>query len=93
MSSEVDQIITNAINAEVKERYGEDTYVRQTIILVLTEKAPGPDDTPGTPRARMMLKTPQPIQPGTAARMLAEAATIFQRQKLEVDKNEKRDQL
>lgn len=93
MSAETDQIINNAINAEVKERYGEDVYVSQTLVLVLTERAPGPDDKPDAKRFQMMLKTPQPIQPGTAARMLAEAATIFQRQKLEVDKNEKRDQL
>lgn len=93
MSAESDQIIANAINAEVKERHGEDVYVVQTIIIVLTERPPEPDDKPDAPRIRMMLKTPQPIQPSTAARMLAEAATIFQRQKINVDQNEKRDQV
>jgi hypothetical protein len=91
--SEVDEIIKNAINTEVKARYGEDVFVSQTIILVLTERPRDPDDKPDTPRFQLMLKTPQPIQPSTAARMLAEAATLFQRQKISVDKQEERNKI
>ena len=88
--SEIDQIITNAINTEVKQRHGEDVFVKNTIILVLTERPRGPEDKPDTPRFQLMLKTPQPIQPSTAARMLSEAATLFQRQKIDVERAEKR---
>lgn len=89
-SSEVDQIIDNALNAEVKARYGEDVFIKHTIVLVLTEKPRDADDKPDAPRFQMMLKTPQPIQPSTAARMLAEAAALFQRQKIEVEQQEGR---
>lgn len=88
MSAEVDEALKNAINVEVKERYGEEVFVKNTIVITLVERPREDGDKPDTPRFQMMLKTLQPIQPSTAARMLSEAAVQFQRQKIEIESQE-----
>lgn len=88
MSKEVDETIKNALNVEVKQRYGEDFFVKNSIVIALCEVPPRPDDKPDTPRFRIMLKTPTPIQASTAIRMLQEAGVQFQRQKLDIAKQE-----
>ncbi|WNM69918.1 hypothetical protein SEA_GUYFAGIERI_15 [Rhodococcus phage GuyFagieri] len=88
MSAEVDEALRNALNVEVKQRYGEEVFVKNTLVLVLVERPREDGDKPDAPRFQMMLKTLQPIQPGTAARMLSEAAVQFQRQKIEIESQE-----
>lgn len=91
MSAEVDAAISNAINVEVKSRYGEEVFAKHTIVLTLCETPREEKDKPDTPRFQVMIKTLEPIQPMTAARILQEAALQFQRQKLVIDEQEQRN--
>lgn len=90
MSDEVDEAMKNVLNVAVKSRYGEDTFVKNSIIICLVETPRTKDDGPDAPRFQLMLKALQPIQPSTAARLLQEAAVQFQRQKIEIEKRDGR---
>ncbi|WNY15124.1 hypothetical protein SEA_MACGULLY_19 [Rhodococcus phage MacGully] len=88
MSSEVDEALRNAINVEVKQRYGDNMFARHTITMTLVERPREEGDKPDAPRFHVMVKTLEPIQPSTAARMLDETAVQFQRQKMLTENQE-----
>lgn len=79
MSEEVDEALRNAINVEIKEKYGDDAFQRNTIVISLVEFPADPKGKPDQPRVRMMVKALQPIQLKTASVMLQQAAVQFQR--------------
>lgn len=90
MSKEVDDAILNALNVEVKTSFGEDMFIKQAIVIVLVEKPRAESDGPNDKRFQLMLKTPMPIQPSTAARMLSEAGIQFQRQKMAIEQSQEK---
>ncbi len=71
--------IVNALNAEVKAKYGEDVTRIHTIVVSLIEWPREEGDNPGTPRIQMSLKTLEPIPTKTAGTMLSKASVQFQR--------------
>ncbi|ATN89540.1 hypothetical protein KNU14_gp18 [Gordonia phage Buggaboo] len=72
-----------AINAEVKERFGEDFYVKNSIVLALVERPRGDLERPDAPRISIFLKSLEPIDPSVAVKILEEAAAIYQRKRAE----------
>ncbi len=71
--------IVNALNTEVREKYGEDVTRTHTLVISLIEWPRVEGDNPGTPRIQMSLKTLEPIPTKTAGIMLRKASVQFQR--------------
>lgn len=79
MSAEVDAAILNALNAEIKEQYGDGVFQAATIVISLVEFPKDEKAKPDQPRLRLKVKTLQPIPLKTAGKMLEQAAVQFQR--------------
>lgn len=78
------EVIRNAINAEVKERFGEEYFVRHSVVVALIERPRGDLEKPSAERFSLFLKSLTPIHPGVAINMLREAAGRFQTKKSEM---------
>ena len=72
------EVISNAVNTEVKERYGEDFFVKHAIVVALVERPRGEMDRPDTPRFSLFLKNLAPVHPSIAVNMMREAVKQFQ---------------
>ncbi|AXH49749.1 hypothetical protein KNU02_gp23 [Gordonia phage Pleakley] len=77
-------MIRNAINAEVKERFGEEFFVRHSMVVALIERPRGDLEKPTAERFSLFLKSLTSIHPGIAINMLREAAGQFQAKKSEM---------
>lgn len=72
------EVIRNAINAEVKERFGEDFFVKHAMVVALVERPRGELEKPTAERFSLFLKTLTSIHPSIAINMLRHAASQFQ---------------
>lgn len=75
--------IRNAINVEVKERFGDEFFVRHSMVIALVERPRGDLEKPNTERFSLFLKSLTSIHPGIAINMLKEAAAKFQAKQAE----------
>ncbi|AYB69151.1 hypothetical protein SEA_EMIANNA_18 [Gordonia phage Emianna] len=72
------ETIRNAISTEVKERFGEDFFVRSAIVVAIVERPRGELEKPNAPRVSLFLKSLMPIHPSIAINMMKEAAKMYQ---------------
>lgn len=77
MSAEVNEAIANALNAEIKEQYGDDVFQAATLVISLVEFPKQENAKPDENRLRLKVKTLQPIPIETAGKMLEQAALVL----------------
>lgn len=75
--------IRNALNVEVKERFGEQFFVKHSMVVALVERPRGELEKPNAERFSLFLKSLTAIHPSIAVNMLKEAAARFQAKKAE----------
>ena len=72
------EAVRNAIAVEVKDRFGEDFFVRHLVVVALVERPKTPLEGPEAERFSLFLKSATQIHPKTGVRMMQEAAARFQ---------------
>ncbi|WGH20802.1 hypothetical protein QLT00_gp19 [Gordonia phage Commandaria] len=77
------ETIRNAINVEIKQRFGEEYFVRSAMVIALVERPRRELDKPNTPRVSLFLKSLVSVHPSIAINMLKEAAAVYQGKRAE----------
>lgn len=77
------EVIRNAISTEVKERFGEEFFVRHAVVVALVERPRTPLEGPEAERFSLMVKSLHQITPGVGVNMMRGAAAQFQSKQAE----------
>lgn len=72
------EVIRNAISTEVKERFGEEFYVRHAVVVALVERPRTPLEGPEAERFSLMVKSLHQLHPAVGVKMMQGAAAQFQ---------------
>ncbi|QAU06343.1 hypothetical protein SEA_WHOSEMANZ_17 [Gordonia phage WhoseManz] len=72
------ETIKNAVNVEIKARYGDEFFVANAMVIALVERPRGDLEKPDAKRFRLFLKTLGSIPAHVGIGMMREAAAIFQ---------------